>query len=259
MSGVVDVPETSGVEVAVIGGSGFYELPDLERVEELSVQTPFDEVVALQVGYIAQRRVAFIARHGALHKVPPHKINYRANIWALNSVGVREIFALNAVGGISAAMGPGTTVLPSQIIDYTYGREHTFATILSDEINHVDFSEPFSWRLGEVLRTAWQEAGVPFVDGGVLGCTQGPRLETAAEIRRLQRDGCDLVGMTTMPEAALARELGIEYAAICTVVNWAAGVHSQPITLAEIHGVLVEAQPVLRQSLVAALAADPRI
>lgn len=245
---------SSAVTVAVIGGSGFYELPDLNDLKVTPVQTPFGEVT-LQVGAVGQKRVAFIARHGEDHKVPPHKINYRANLWALNSLGVKEVFALNAVGGIGAVMAPGTTVLPSQIIDYTYGREHTFATFLSDEINHIDFSEPFSWRLSEALKAAWCASGMAFIEGGVLGCTQGPRLETAAEVRRLQRDGCDIVGMTTMPEAALARELGMEYVAICTVVNWAAGIQAQPITLAEIHGILDTARPMLRRTLLHVLMA----
>lgn len=236
------------VSVAVIGGSGFYELPELSAIEEVVVPTPFGDVV-LQLGSLSDRRMAFMARHGVDHKLPPHKINYRANMWALHSIGVSEIFAFNAVGGIAATMEPGTTVLPAQIIDYTYGREHTFASELSNEINHIDFTEPFSRGLSEVFQAALQVLGIPFVHGCVLGCTQGPRLETAAEVQRLRRDGCDVVGMTSMPEASLARELGMEYAAVCTVVNWAAGVHERPITLAEIHDVLTAAQPALRRVL----------
>lgn len=239
--------------VGIIGGSGFYQFPGLAGSAEVEVDTPFASTVVVTLGQIATREVAFIARHGAEHKVPPHKVAYRANIWALKSVGVTEIFALNAVGGISASMAPGVRVLPHQLIDYTYGREHTFADVLCDELNHIDFTEPFSERLRAVLKQVWRTAGVDFVEAGVIACTQGPRLETAAEVQRLQRDGCDLVGMTTMPEAALARELGMDYAAICTVVNWAAGVSAAPITLADIHRILRVAQPLLRQTLVDAI------
>lgn len=239
--------------VGIIGGSGFYQFPDLTVSAEVEVHTPFAATVVVTRGQIGRREVAFIARHGAEHKVPPHKVAYRANIWALKSMGVTQIFALNAVGGIGETMAPGVRVLPHQLIDYTYGREHTFADVLCDELNHIDFTEPFSGRLRAVLKQVWRTAGVEFVDTGVLGCTQGPRLETAAEVQCLKRDGCDLVGMTTMPEAALARELGMEYAAICTVVNWAAGVSTAPITLTDIHQILREAEPLLRQTLVDAI------
>lgn len=242
------------MSVGVIGGSGFYQFPELEQGRDIDVVTPFAGKVVVTRGRIAGREVAFIARHGRGHRVPPHKVAYRANLWALHSLGVRQVLALNAVGGISDHMPPGTRVLPNQLIDYSYGREHTFADVLSDEINHVDFTEPFSEHLRELLKHVWRGAGADFVDGGVLACTQGPRLETAAEVQRLKRDGCDLVGMTTMPEAALARELGMEYAAICTVVNWAAGVSAAAITLADIHRILDAAQPTLRQTLVNAIA-----
>lgn len=245
----------SDIEIAVIGGSGFYQFPDLLAPHELTVQTPFEQTVGITTGTVAGKKVAFIARHGIGHRVPPHKINYRANIWALHSIGVRRVLALNAVGGITAAMAPGVQVLPEQIIDYTYGREHTFATQLSDAINHIDFTSPFAGALVQSVASAWEADGEKYVRGGVLGCTQGPRLETAAEIQRLQRDGCDLVGMTTMPEAALARELQMEYAAIGTVVNWAAGICPQPITLAEITAVLQGAVPKLRRTLVKTIAA----
>lgn len=243
------------VHVAVIGGSGFYAFPDLCNVEEMSLQTPFGDVTGIHIGSIANVRVAFLARHGAGHKVPPHKINYQANIWALKSVGVQQILAVNAVGGITSLMAPGALVLPDQIIDYTYGRKHTFASVLSDDMNHIDFTEPFSKPLREVIKSALTVSAVDFVDGAVLGCTQGPRLETAAEIQRLRRDGCDLVGMTSMPEAALARELNMEYASICTVVNWCAGLSTELITLADIHAVLTRGAPVLRQTLSAVIRA----
>lgn len=241
------------MSMGIIGGSGFYQFPDLAGSTDVEVATPFASTVVVTHGQIGRREVAFIARHGAEHKVPPHKVAYRANVWALKSLGVTQIFALNAVGGISDNMAPGVQVLPHQLIDYTYGREHTFADVLCDELNHIDFTEPFSERLRNVLKQVWRTAEVDFVDTGVLGCTQGPRLETAAEVQCLKRDGCDLVGMTTMPEAALARELGMDYAAICTVVNWAAGVSVAPISLADIHQILRSAQPALRQTLVDAI------
>jgi 5'-methylthioinosine phosphorylase len=244
---------SNNIDIAVIGGSGFYEFSDLRDVEVVSVGTPYGEVTGLTLGLLDSHRLAFIARHGVGHKSPPHLINYRANIWALKSLGVQRILAVNAVGGIAASMGPRTFVIPHQLIDYTYARAHTFAEVLTEEINHVDFTEPFSANVRQALIAAFAKVGTPCVDGGVIGCTQGPRLETAAEVLRLKRDGCDLVGMTTMPEAALARELGMDYAALCTVVNFAAGLSQEPISLADIHSILAESAPILRAVLAATI------
>jgi 5'-methylthioadenosine phosphorylase/5'-methylthioinosine phosphorylase len=241
-------------KVAVIGGSGFYEFPDLAAVSTVDIDTPYQAAVKVTVGRIKGTSVAFVPRHGPEHRIPPHLINYRANIWALKSLGVDVVFALNAVGGIAADMGPGALVIPDQIIDYTFAREHTYADVLSDTLNHVDFTEPFSQKLRSVLLNAAHGLGLKVITPAVYGCTQGPRLESAAEVRRYRRDGCDLLGMTGMPEAALARELDMQYASLCTVVNWAAGLTGAPITLGEIYQTLSLVRPHLRSLLVSSIA-----
>ncbi|HEY7773682.1 MAG TPA: S-methyl-5'-thioinosine phosphorylase [Marinagarivorans sp.] len=237
---------------AIIGGSGFYHLDNLSDSETLSVSTPYGNVSGLQRGTVAGKPVVFMMRHGDGHKVPPHKINYRANIWALKSLGVSRIIAINAVGGIGDDCGPGVIALPDQLIDYSYGREHTFADVLSDEINHVEFGEPYSNSVRNALKAAAEAIGLAVLETGCYACTQGPRLETAAEIARLKCDGNTLVGMTAMPEAALARELAIEYGSVCIVANWGAGLSDQPITLEDIHAILAKAAGKV-QGLVGAL------
>lgn len=242
-------------KLAVIGGSGFYEFSDLEGAKVLELETPYDvQKVLVTLGRIKGVPIAFMARHGQDHRIPPHLINYRANLWALKSLGADSVLSLNAVGGIAPAMGPGTLVIPDQIIDYTYGRAHTYVETLSDALNHVDFTEPFSQKLRSVLLNSAHALGVKVVTPAVYGCTQGPRLESAAEVRRCHKDGCDVLGMTAMPEAALARELDIQYASLCTVVNWAAGLTGSPITLVDIHQILTQMRPSLRALLVTSIA-----
>jgi 5'-methylthioadenosine phosphorylase/5'-methylthioinosine phosphorylase len=162
-------------------------------------------------------------------------VNYRANLWALKSVGIERVIAVAAVGGITDAMGPQVLAIPDQIIDYTYGRHQTFHEDNLTEVVHIDFTEPYTSTLRSSLIEAAVRAEIPVVPEGVYGCTQGPRLETPAEIRRMERDGCDLVGMTGMPEACLAREIGLDYACFAVVANWAAGKQAGEITLEEIH------------------------
>lgn len=244
---------------AVIGGSGFYELHELEKVESHAIETPFGApTTSLLEGVLNGKRCVFLPRHGPGHKIPPHKINYRANIKALHQLGVENIISVNAVGGIHPAAVPGALVVPDQVIDYTYGREHTFADVLSEHVNHIDFTDPFCQSLRERLQRAYTESGLehggtPLMVGGVYGCSQGPRLETAAEIRKMQRDGCDLVGMTAMPEAALARELGMQYASLCVVVNRAAGLEPEPISMAMIQQILCDSIASVRQVLLHAV------
>ena len=210
--------------LAIIGGSGLRQFPGLEAAERRIVRTPFGEPSgALTLGKLGGRDILFIARHGYGHTLAPHQINYRANLWALHTQGVREVVSVATVGGISKACAAGTLAVPDQIIDYTHGREAAFSTQNNHGVTHIDFTRPYSDELRKRLLRAAQTARVPVLDGGVYGCTQGPRLETAAEIRRLARDGCDMVGMTGMPEAALARELGMSYAAVAAIVNHAAG------------------------------------
>ena len=223
------------MRLAVIGGSGLGRLEALEITERLRPDTPYgDPSAPLVLGRLSGRELVFLARHGEGHTLPPHRINYRANIAALRECGVTHVIAVAAVGGITPAMAPGILVVPDQIIDYTYGREHTFFEGGESGVTHVDFTHPYSDVLRRCLLEAGAAAGVDIVDGGCYGCTQGPRLETAAEIARMERDGCDLVGMTGMPEAALAREAGLAYACLAVVVNWAAGKAEGIVSMAEI-------------------------
>jgi 5'-deoxy-5'-methylthioadenosine phosphorylase len=188
------------------------------------VRTPYGEPSgALTFGMLNGREVVFLARHGYGHTIPPHAVNYRANIWALHSEKVLRVVSVASVGGIRADLKPGTLAIPSQIIDYTHGRKHTYFDGPDQPVTHVDFTHPYCDRLRASLAEAAQRSGQPIVEGGVYATTQGPRLESAAEIDRLERDGADMVGMTGMPEAALARELGLRYAAVAVVVNHAAG------------------------------------
>ncbi len=236
--------------LGIVGGSGFYQMPELKHFEKKTIKTPYGPVVDLVAGEIAEKRVYFIARHGVSHSIPPHKINYRANLWALYELGVDAIVSVNAVGGIASNTGPNTIVVPDQIIDYTSGREHTYAEPLSERFNHVDFTWPFSEPLRCKLLQHLISTDLVLVSGGVYGVCQGPRLETAAEILRLERDGCTIVGMTAMPEAALARELNVPYACVCPVVNWAAGKAPESISLEEINSALASCIPKLRQAIV---------
>ena len=224
-------------DIGIIGGSGFYSF--LSEPERLEIDTPFGEPSApLAVGDVNGRRVAFVPRHGEQHQFPPHRVNYRANLWALQQAGATDVIAVNAVGGIHAAMGTGHFCVPHQLIDYTSGREHSFFSDDLEQVTHIDFSFPYSEPLRARLLAALSAQGCAHSDFGVYGATQGPRLETVAEITRMERDGCDIVGMTGMPEAALARELELPYACLALVVNPAAGKSSGIITMAEIEAEL---------------------
>ncbi|MBB1471540.1 MULTISPECIES: S-methyl-5'-thioinosine phosphorylase [unclassified Luteimonas] len=224
--------------LAVIGGTGLYQLAGLEDVEPHQPVTRFGAPSGpVRIGTLDGHRVAFLARHGEGHSVPPHQVNYRANLVALQALGARRVLALNTVGGITARFGPRVLACPDQLIDYTWGRVATFCEEPGSEVLHVDFGDPYTPSLRHAVIGAAAEAGVALLDGGCYGVTQGPRLETRAEIARMARDGCDLVGMTGMPEAGLARELGLDYACLAIVANWAAGagpVHDEVITLEEV-------------------------
>ncbi|GHE25411.1 S-methyl-5'-thioinosine phosphorylase [Vulcaniibacterium thermophilum] len=226
------------LDLAVIGGTGLYRLAELQDVETQQPDTRFGAPSGpVRIGTLHGRRVAFLARHGEGHSIPPHRINYRANLAALQALGARRVLALNTVGGITERFGPRVLACPDQLIDYTWGRVSTLCEEPGTEVVHIDFGEPYDRALRRELLAAAAKAGVPVVDGGCYGATQGPRLETRAEIARLRRDGCDLVGMTGMPEAALARELGLEYACLAIVANWAAGAGPDPdevITLQDV-------------------------
>ncbi len=233
---------------AVFGGSGLTNLPTLEVTRREVVRTPYGEPSgALTFGLLAGHEVVFLPRHGYGHTIPPHQINYRANLWAVREARVDGVFAVTTVGGVRDDFGPGTLVVPDQVIDYTHGRQHTFfegpESSIGTAVSHIDFTWPYATGLRQRILDVARRAGVAVHDGGVYGATQGPRLESAAEIRRMAQDGCDVVGMTGMPEAALARELGLDYACLSVVVNHAAGKGSsaQAIPLEELGGIMQSA------------------
>ena len=212
------------IDLAVIGGTGLYRLAALEDEETFEGDTVYGWPSApVRVGTIAGQRVAFLARHGEGHSVPPHLVNYRANLRRLADLGAQRILAINAVGGITERFGPRVVAVPDQIIDYTWGRISTICEEAGTPVLHVDFGEPYTQSLRQAVLRAAGKSAIAIVDGGCYGATQGPRLESRAEVARLRRDGCDLVGMTGMPEAGLAREMGLDYACIALVANWAAG------------------------------------
>jgi 5'-methylthioinosine phosphorylase len=244
------------LDLAIVGGTGLYQFPGLENVTRRSVETPYGAASAPVVcGEIGGRPVAFLARHGEGHSVPPHRVNYRANLWALHSLGARRVIGVNAVGGIRDDMGPRVVAIPDQVIDYTHGRITSFCDADGAEVKHIDFSEPYTASLRHALLNAAASAAVAVVDGGCYGATQGPRLETRAEITRLRRDGCDLVGMTGMPEAALARELELDYACVALIANWAAGCGDEAeISLDEIFANLRDATAMVPRIVTALLA-----
>jgi 5'-methylthioadenosine phosphorylase len=243
--------------LAIIGGSGLDRLDGLEAARKKTVRTPYGRPSgALTFGRMQGREVVFLARHGHRHAIAPHEVNYRANIWALHAQRVKDIVSVASVGGIRADLGPGKLVVPDQIIDYTHGRQSTFNTLTGGTVTHIDFTRPYCESLRQrLLRAA---AAEPAVAGGTYAATQGPRLETAAEIDRLERDGADMVGMTGMPEAALARELGLCYAAIAVVVNHAAGrgASIDEIRLADIGEVMQRAMARVRNVLNRLVALD---
>lgn len=240
--------------IGIIGGTGLSEPGFLDNIEIRRVDTPYDQrAVLILIGSLHGRTVAFLPRHGRGHKFPPHRINYRANIWALHSIGVKSVIGVNAVGGIHEQMAPGGLAVPDQLIDYTWGRDHSFFSDDLETVVHVDFTHPYSERLRRLLLDS--AGAVHLWDTGVYACTQGPRLETAAEIDRLRRDGCHMVGMTGMPEAVLARELGLEYACLVLSVNWAAGLTDELITMEAIGEVLRSGMHIVMEVLDRSVAA----
>jgi 5'-methylthioadenosine phosphorylase len=231
--------------LAIIGGSGLTQLSNLDVTHRLAVRTPYGEPSgALTFGRIAGKDVVFLARHGYGHTIPPHEVNYRANIWALNEQKVEGVISVASVGGIRADMTPGVIAVPHQIIDYTWGRKNTYFEGGEQPVTHIDFTEPYSAQLRQRILDAARACGEAVAEDAVYAACQGPRLETAAEIDRLERDGADVVGMTGMPEAALARELELDYAAIAAVANSAAG------RAGSLHGIRLEQiEQVLQESL----------
>jgi 5'-methylthioadenosine phosphorylase len=242
---------------AIVGGSGLTSFAELEIERREVVRTPYGEPSGpLSFGRLAGRPVVFLPRHGYAHTIPPHDVNYRANIWALKQEEVDGIVAVGSVGGIRPGMDPGTIVLLDQIIDYTWGRKSTFFDSPDQPVTHIDFTLPFDSHLRRHLKLAAADARRTLVDGGTYACVSGPRLETAAEITRLERDGGDVVGMSLMPEAGLARELQIPYAALAVVVNHAAGRGDsrESISMTEIGRTMKATMTMVRAVLISAVA-----
>lgn len=222
-------------QLAIIGGTGFDTLNELKNVRKEMVETPFGQASCeYTIGEIDDIEVIFLPRHAANHSIPPHKINYRANIWGLHDLDTTHIISIASVGGIHKEIAPEKIIIPNQIIDYTYGRKHTFFDENLAKAVHVDFTHPYCAELRNLLIESAKKAGIDVRLSGTYAATQGPRLETAAEIKRLKNDGCDIVGMTGMPEAALAKELDICYATCALCVNWAAGLSEKKITMEDI-------------------------
>ena len=246
------------IALAIIGGTGVYALATLSDAQAHQPVTAYGAPSGpIRVGTLGGKRVAFLARHGEGHSLPPHKINYRANLAALRALGATRVLALNTVGGITVHFGPRVLACPDQLIDYTWGRVSTLSEEPGGEVLHVDFGDPYTPSLRKEVIEAAIRANVLLVGHGCYGATQGPRLETRAEITRMRRDGCDLVGMTGMPEAGLAREIGLEYACLAIVANWAAGCSGrevEEITMDEVLGNVAAASeglPALLRELLA--------
>jgi len=221
-------------DIAVIGGTGLNSLKGLVITHREMANTPYGQASSpLVYGELCGSKIVFLARHGSGHTIPPHQVNYRANLWALKDIGVSKIIAVAAVGGIRDDMHPGKIMFPDQVIDYTWSRENTFFQD-HQHVKHIDFTYPYCQEVRELLIEGARKAKLDPVIDGTYGATQGPRLESAAEIKRLEKDGCHIVGMTGMPEAALAKELDLCYAACAVVANWAAGKSDEGITMEKI-------------------------
>ena len=244
-------------QLAIIGGTGVSDFDGMELTGEHNPETAYGEASRpIQEGLLGKVRVYFLQRHGSPNAIPPHRINYRANLWALRSLGATDIVAINAVGGIAPHMPSGVLVIPDQVIDYTWGREHSVDDGSSGQLQHIDFTEPYDRGLRQALIAQARGAGIAHQDGAVHGVTQGPRLESAAEVRRMTQDGCDVVGMTGMPEAALAMEMGLAYASLCMVVNPAAGLGDEPLSLEMMREALEREAAVVRELLLRLIRAD---
>ncbi|UCC55252.1 MAG: S-methyl-5'-thioinosine phosphorylase [Gammaproteobacteria bacterium] len=238
------------VDLAIIGGTGLTSLYNLKIIRREVVHTPYGEPSgALTIGELCGNEVVFLARHGYGHTIPPHMVNYRANLWALKHAGIKRIISICAVGGIRGDIDPGSLVIPDQIIDYTWSRHHTFFEKDLTHVTHIDFTHPYCEEMRSAIAEGAASAGIDIIQGGTYGATQGPRLESAAEINRMARDGCDMVGMTGMPEVALAKEIDLCYAACAVCANKAAGRSEGIIEISKIETTLKESMVRVRQLL----------
>lgn len=244
------------VEMAVIGGTGFYHPKVMDDVEEKIIDTKYGEAV-VQLGNYEGEKIAFLARHGRRHGIPPHKINYRANISALQELGVKRVFATTAVGSLRKDILPGAMVIIDQFIDFTKIRQNTFYDGEDGNVVHTDLTEPYCQQLREQLKLAMKKKDVPFVDRGTYICTEGPRYETPAEIKTFAMWGADVVGMTTVPEATLAREAGLCYANLSLVTNLAAGLSADHLTHQEIVEIMKENINIIRELFMETLSSIP--
>lgn len=233
--------------IGVIGGTGFENV--LKLREARRVETPFAEAPVVHLGEVGGRPVAFLPRHGPSHSVPPHRVNYRANVWALHSLGVRRLLATNAVGAVNPAVRPGSLVVPDDLLDFTKSRANTFFE--GERVLHVDFTQPYCSEIRKALIHA-AEGLTDVRSGGTYVCAEGPRYETTAEIKMFRSLGGDVVGMTGCPEAALARELGVCYASLCLVSNMAAGLQDR-VTSSEVVRMMKEKAELLRSVVVRAV------
>lgn len=240
------------MDIAIIGGTGVYDPAMLDDVQVREIKTPYG-VVSLQVGRYRGQEIAFLARHGAGHSVPPHLVNYRGNIWALKKLGVSQIIATTAVGSLNEKMRPNELVVPDQFLDFTKGRPSTFFEGGDSGVIHTDFTNPYCHRLCKLLMTAAYGLNVPTHEGGVYVCTEGPRFETPAEIRMFRQLGGDLVGMTSIPEAVLAREAEMCYATLSIVTNYAAGISPNNLTHMEVVDAMADNIEKLRRVLFRAI------
>jgi 5'-methylthioinosine phosphorylase len=251
---------TAPLTLALVGGTGLNELQEGSggspggALGTLDIDTPYGPPSApIRVMATEPLRLLFLPRHGNPHRFPPHAVNYRANLWALHQAGADHVLAVYAVGGLHEPYRPGVLAAANQLIDYTWGRAHSYSDSGQVPLQHVDFTRPFDGPLRQSLLAAAGEAGLDLVNGGCIGVSQGPRLESAAEIQRARRDGCDMAGMTALPEAGLARELGLDYAGLCVVSNWGAGVRGAHLSAEEFAAALSEPMARVRR-LVAAVA-----
>jgi len=238
--------------LGLIGGTGLTELDD--SIESIAVDTPYGAPsAAIRVIRTEPIKLLFLPRHGSPHRFPPHCVNYRANLWALKNAGAERVLAVSAVGGVCAPYAPGSLAAPDQLIDYSWGRQHTFCDSDQVELKHVDFTNPYEGPLRQALIRAAEKSSTRLIDGGCIGVFQGPRLESAAEIEKARRDGCHMAGMTSLPEAGLARELGIDYAGLAVISNWGAGVSDELLSEDDIAETLKEPMARVRHLLQALL------
>lgn len=221
------------VRLAIIGGTGVYDPKILSNIREEEVTTRYG-TIRLTIGTYEGQEVAFLPRHGANHSVPPHLVNYRANIAGLKKLGVERVIATTAVGSLNPNMKPGDFVLVDQFLDFTKGRPSTFFEGGPDGVVHTDFTEPYCTELRSIMLKAARGLNITVHDGGCYVCTEGPRFETAAEIKMFAKLGGDLVGMTNVPEVVLAREAGLCYATVSMVTNFAAGISNAPLSHQEV-------------------------